>query len=177
MFRTHIEQEYDIFAYSDGACQNNEGYAGLAGSGVAFFARKHGKPDKFLFGAYLSLGICNSTFAEYFGVILAQTLLVISSEVGKPHFRTDFESIVKILHGEMNGKNSVFMIMEQIIRDLFKYFDEALIEHVRRNDNKVADALSKQAVKCNSGQEANKFNLVFIPPQIDVEFKPKSCKR
>ena len=79
----------DIVAYSDGASFNNPG---PAGSGVAFFEKK-GMKETYICGAYMSLGTVSNNYAEYFGLILAQTLLSIS-DVKNPSFKTDSNILV-----------------------------------------------------------------------------------
>ena len=55
-------------AYSDGSSKPNPGSSGC---GVAFFSSDEWNQEEFLCGAYLALGIANSKYAEYFGIVIA----------------------------------------------------------------------------------------------------------
>ena len=77
--------------------------------------------ETYICGAYMSLGTVSNNYAEYFGLILAQTLLSIS-DVKNPSFKTDSNILVTQVHSKKTfGTNFALFEMKKIIVDMFKH--------------------------------------------------------
>jgi ribonuclease HI len=149
----------DIVAYSDGASFKNPG---PAGSGVAFF-EKNGAKETYLCGAFHSLGKASNNYAEYFGLILAQTLLLISG-VKNPSFKTDSNILVHQVHAnKTSGNNLTLFAFKEIIVKLFKHLGPIQLSHVYRDFNEEADALSKKAAEASINKKSTSFAIRFFP--------------
>jgi ribonuclease HI len=152
-------------SYSDGSCLNNPG---PSGAGCAFFAVKQVQmevgsdseaddevqidmsEEKFLFGAQMHLDYCTNNYAEYLGLILSQVILSMA-RVPQVIFRADSQLLVNQVKGNSAVKNIRFVSMMPIVHDLIKHFKQVQIEYINRNENKVADALAKDAASRNVG--------------------------
>ena len=108
-------KDKDIVAYSDGFSFD---FPAAAGSGVAFYEKK-GNKELYLCGAYMSLGKVSNNYAEYFGLILAQTLLSIFG-VNNPSFKTDSMILVtQFKANKISGTNFALFEMIKIMREMF----------------------------------------------------------
>jgi ribonuclease HI len=105
----------DVVVYSDGVSFNN---SRNAGSGVAFF-EKNGAKETYLCGAYQSLMKASNNYAEYYALILAQALCLISG-VKNPSFKTDSQILANQVHANnSSGKNHILFALKEIIIKLF----------------------------------------------------------
>lgn len=130
-----------IVIYTDGGARGNPG---PAGAGAAIY--KDGKE-----AAYVSryLGKRTNNWAEYEALILALEAAV--EKLGSPLrgalVRMDSELIVKQMKGEYRVKNSELKKQHERVRALIAAsFPGIRFEHVRREQNKRADALANEAM-------------------------------
>ena len=132
-------QEPVLHIYTDGASRNNPGESGI---GVVI------KNDQNEIVATLSeyLGIGSNNRAEYMGLIRALEL----SKNFSPkeiHCYLDSQLVVRQMTGEYKVRDSQLMPLFLRARQLFEAFKIASIQHIPREENVEADALSKQAVQ------------------------------
>lgn len=132
----------DIAIYTDGGARGNPG---PAGSGAVIY--KDGVEI-----AHVSqyLGVQTNNFAEYEALILAleATHKVLGSPVTDPVVvKMDSELIVKQMKGEYKVKNPVLKEKHERVRLLImEAFPNIKFQHVRREENKVADQYANDAM-------------------------------
>jgi len=119
--------------YTDGGARGNPGHAAAGGVIVG--------PD----GAILAevtdyLGVTTNNVAEYKALILTLTRAL---ELGctKIAVKCDSELVVRQLNGEYRVKDEKMKPLHQAVQRLLTRFDEHPVEHVRREQNKLADKL------------------------------------
>jgi ribonuclease HI len=123
-----------ILAYIDGGARRNPGPAGYGvhiedGNGNVL-AELHG-----------ALGIATNNVAEYNG-LLAALHWAIEHGHREVHIRADSELLVKQMRGEYKVKHPGLQPLFVKARMLVMQLDRVKFEHVRREFNKKADALS-----------------------------------
>jgi ribonuclease HI len=123
-----------ILAYIDGGARRNPGPAGYGvhiedGNG-SILAELHG-----------ALGIATNNVAEYNG-LLAALQWAIDHGHREVHIRADSELLVKQMRGEYKVKHPGLQPLFVRARMLVMQLDKVKFEHVRREFNKRADALS-----------------------------------
>ena len=123
-----------IYAWIDGGARGNPGPAGygahIEDAGGEILAELHG-----------GLGIATNNVAEYNG-LLAALRWAIDHGHRALHVRADSELLVKQMLGEYKIKNEGLKPLAARARLLMMELDRVTFEHVRREFNKKADALS-----------------------------------
>ncbi len=123
-----------INVWIDGGARGNPGPAGygahIEDSDGNVLAELHG-----------GLGIATNNVAEYNGLLAALTWAVDHGH-REVHVRADSELLVKQMRGEYKIKNDGLKPLAARARLLITELDRVVFEHVRREHNKKADALS-----------------------------------
>jgi ribonuclease HI len=127
-----------LIAYADGGSRGNPGKAACA----ALICDVDGA--ELLRRAKL-IGKATNNVAEYQGVLLA---LELCRELGATDvtLRLDSELVVRQLEGRYRVKHAALAPLYENARELTKHFKSLDVEHVPRNQNKVADALVNAAL-------------------------------
>ena len=131
--------------FTDGACSGNPGPAGI---GVVI--KRDGKIvreiSKFI-------GQATNNIAEYTALIYAlQEALILKAD--DVVVKADSELLCRQLNGAYKVKHANIRPLFEQIKHLATGFKRFRIEHVRREQNKEADKLSRQAIKKhNAGQD------------------------
>ena len=143
--------------FTDGACSGNPGPAG-----IGFVVRKDGKILKEF---SQPIGDATNNIAEYTALIYAlqEALILRADEV---HVKSDSELMCRQVQGIYQVKNSNIKPLFDQVQHLIRGFRSFHIDHVRRQDNKDADALSKKAIK--------KQAKVFASEEFAGEESPSS---
>jgi len=127
----------ELDLHIDGASRGNPGEAGFgvhATAGDATVAELYGY-----------LGRASNNVAEYRALIGA---LEYALSVGSRRVRvfSDSELVVKQVNGVYRVKHPDMIPLHRQARELLARFDEARVSHVRREQNREADALANRAV-------------------------------
>lgn len=143
--------------YTDGACSGNPGPAG-----IGFVIRENGEViHEFSQG----IGEATNNIAEYTALIYAlQQALVLRAD--SVHVKSDSELVCRQLQGLYKVKNANIKPLFDQVKHLAGGFRSFKIDHVFRQNNTEADALSKQAIK--------KQAKVFAPADKAGEESPSS---
>jgi len=133
-----------ITAYTDGGARGNPGPAGY---GVHILDAA-GQTLAELVGP---LGHATNNVAEYSGLIAA---LQWACEHGHTRLRVrmDSELVIKQMRGEYKVKHAGLQALHAEARRLLAQLERVTFEHVRREQNKVADGLSNQAMDIAEGK-------------------------
>ena len=123
-----------ILAYIDGGARRNPGPAGYG-------AHIEDGAGNVLAELYGGLGIATNNVAEYNG-LLAALQWAIDQGHRQVHIRADSELLVKQMRGEYKVKHPGLQPLFVRARMLVMQLDSVEFEHVRREFNKKADALS-----------------------------------
>jgi ribonuclease HI len=123
--------------WTDGASSGNPGQAGIGG-----VVEYQGKTHEFS----RSIGITTNNVAEYSALIEA---LKIAKKLGarEVEVRMDSELVVKQINGLYKVKHENMVPLFEKTMGLLKGFNKFSVAHVRREENKRADKLSKEAIK------------------------------
>lgn len=140
--------------YTDGACSGNPGPAG-----IGFVIRQDGKILK-EFSQYI--GNATNNIAEYTALIYAlQAALMLGAD--SVCVRSDSELMCRQIQGAYQVRNDHIKPLFDQLQHLIGGFRSFKIEHVLRQYNKEADALSKKAIQkqarvfasaANAGEES-----------------------
>jgi len=128
-----------LVIFTDGGARGNPG---PAGAGVAMF-EETGKSVVATYKKYL--GETTNNVAEYSAVILALEEAK-KLEAEELVFFLDSELVVKQLNGEYKVKNQELGKLFIKIHNLRQQFKKITFQHVRREQNKLADKLVNQAI-------------------------------
>jgi probable phosphoglycerate mutase len=139
-----------ILAYIDGGARRNPGPAGYG----AHIEDGHGNVLAELHGG---IGIATNNVAEYNG-LLAALQWAIDHGHQEVHIRADSELLVKQMRGEYKVKHPGLQPLFTRARLLVMQLNRVKFEHVRRELNTKADALS------NLGMDAAEAQLQQTPP-------------
>nr|WP_255665293.1 ribonuclease HI family protein [Luteitalea sp. TBR-22] len=133
-----------ITAYTDGGARGNPGPAGYG----VHILDEAGATLAELVGP---LGHATNNVAEYSGLIAALTWAV---EHGHDQVRVkmDSELVIKQMRGEYKVKHAQMQVLHAEARALIGRLGRVTFEHVRREQNKVADALSNRAMDMVEGK-------------------------
>ncbi len=132
----NLEKEMKVF--TDGASRGNPGPAAV---GVVFYDMK-GE----CIGEYKeALGSQTNNYAEYMAVIRALEICKEKS-VEKLDFYCDSQLLVKQMLGEYKVKSPQIIPLFERAKELTSYFKKVGYHHVRREQNKEADALANRAL-------------------------------
>jgi ribonuclease HI len=135
-----------ITAYTDGGARGNPGPAGY---GVHILDAE-GNTLAELVGP---LGHATNNVAEYSGLIAALQWAVEHGQA-QVRIRMDSELVIKQMRGEYKVKHAGLQPLHAEARRLVGSLARVTFEHVRREQNKVADALSNQAMDQSEGKPA-----------------------
>ena len=126
----------DIF--TDGACSGNPGPAGI---GVVI--REN---EKIIKEISMFIGNATNNVAEYTALIygLQEALKLKADSV---MVKSDSELLCRQIQGIYQVKNAGIQVLFNQVSHLIEGFKSFNIAHVRREENKEADALSKKAIK------------------------------
>jgi ribonuclease HI len=127
-----------VIIYTDGASRGNPGPASL---GIHVIT----STDKEVARISEPLGIQTNNFAEYTAVLRA---LELAKENGAKeiHLRSDSELMIRQMTGIYKVKSPVIKPLFDACKDLLKHFNSVKFEHVRREQNTVADELANHAL-------------------------------
>lgn len=134
-----------ITAYTDGGARGNPGPAGF---GVHIL-----DPDGTTLAELVGpIGHATNNVAEYSGLIAA---LQWACEHGHSQVRVrmDSELVIKQMRGEYKVKHAALQVLHADAKRLMARLGRVTFEHVRREQNKVADGLSNQAMDIVEGKE------------------------
>jgi ribonuclease HI len=127
-----------LHLYVDGASRGNPGFAG---AGV-IVKDEQGKAIK-RFKKYL--GVATNNVAEYQALILALKG-VAGMGYGRVKIFSDSELLVKQINGEYSVKSKGLMPLYTKACSLLSGFDEYVIIHIGRDDNRDADRVANMAI-------------------------------
>ena len=127
-----------IKLYTDGAARGNPGPAGAG----AFLSDENGNSLK---ESFKYLGETTNNQAEYRALKLGleESVKLAPEEI---NIFADSELMVKQLNGEYKVKNKAIKVVYLEIVKLLQNFPKYTISHIRREYNKVADALANRAI-------------------------------
>lgn len=123
--------------YSDGASRGNPG---LSGAG-AFLTSETGEEVELT----QFLGIKTNNQAEYEALLLGLTDLV-KRNATDVEIRADSEFMIKQLKGEYKVKHENIIPLYKKAKELISNFKTTRFTHVPREQNKIADRLSNEAI-------------------------------
>lgn len=135
-----------ITAYTDGGARGNPGPAGYG----VHILDADGNTLAELVGP---LGSATNNVAEYSGLIAALQWAVDQGH-RRLRVRMDSELVIKQMRGEYKVKHAVMQVLHADAARLVASLDQVTLEHVRREQNKVADKLSNQAMDIVEGKPA-----------------------
>ncbi len=134
--------ERNITVYVDGACSGNPGDAGC---GAYFVIREESAAEKEqFFSAYI--GKATNNIAEYTALYLALEALRAIPNATIEVF-TDSELMAKQLAGEYKVKNERIIPIFRKIKALLGKLNVDKIEHIPRENNRIADRLARRAIE------------------------------
>ena len=130
-----------MLIYVDGGARGNPGPAA-----VGFVVFDDTKKELHRYGR--SIGEHTNNYAEYTALIEALAYLRsknINAEAKGPHnpitIYSDSELVVRQLNGEYKVKDDNLILLYSKARDLMDRIKAVRIRHIRRNKNKIADAI------------------------------------
>jgi probable phosphoglycerate mutase len=146
-----------ITAYTDGGARGNPGPAGYG----VHIVDTAGETLAELVGP---LGHATNNVAEYSGLIAA---LQWACEHGHARLRVrmDSELVIKQMRGEYKVKHAVLQALHADATRLLAKLERVTFEHVRREQNKVADGLSNQAMDIVEGKPPVALPAPAAPPE------------
>ncbi|AMY12617.1 14.7 kDa ribonuclease H-like protein [Luteitalea pratensis] len=133
-----------ITAYTDGGARGNPGPAGY---GVHILDGD----DNTLAELVGPLGHATNNVAEYSGLIAALQWAVDHGH-RRVRVRMDSELVIKQMRGEYKVKHATMQELHADAKRLIAKLERVTFEHVRREQNKVADGLSNQAMDIVEGK-------------------------
>ena len=133
-----------ITAYTDGGARGNPGPAGYG----VHILDADGNTLAELVGP---LGHATNNVAEYSGLIAALQWAVDHGH-RRVRVRMDSELVIKQMRGEYKVKHATMQELHADAKRLIAKLDQVTFEHVRREQNKVADGLSNQAMDIVEGK-------------------------
>ena len=155
-----------ITAYTDGGARGNPGPAGY---GVHILDGE-GQTLAELVGP---LGQATNNVAEYSGLIAA---LKWALEHGQRdvRIRMDSELVIKQMRGEYKVKHAAMQVLHAEATRLAAQLGRVTLEHVRREQNKVADRLSNQAMDIVEGKPPAPVVPKPEPIPVDAPLAPRT---
>ncbi len=112
------------------------------------------------------LGHATNNVAEYSGLIAALQWAVDHGH-DRVRVRMDSELVIKQMRGEYKVKHATMQVLHADAKRLVAKLDRVTLEHVRREQNKVADGLSNQAMDIVEGKPT------APPPPEPAELAPR----
>lgn len=155
-----------ITAYTDGGARGNPGPAGY---GVHILDADGTTLDE-LVGP---LGHATNNVAEYSGLIAALQWAI---EHGhrRVRIRMDSELVIKQMRGVYKVKHATMQVLHAEATRLVAQLDHVTLEHVRREQNKVADALSNKAMDIAEGKPVAAEPAAAPPPADEGPLAPRT---
>jgi probable phosphoglycerate mutase len=152
-----------ITAYTDGGARGNPGPAGYG----VHILDANGNTLAELVGP---IGHATNNVAEYSGLIAALQWAV---DHGHDDVRVhmDSELVIKQMRGEYKVKHATMQVLHADARRLIGKLGRVTLEHVRREQNKVADGLSNQAMDIVEGKP---IAPATPPPPAPAELAPRA---
>ena len=133
-----------ITAYTDGGARGNPGPAGYG----VHILDTDGNTLAELVGP---LGRATNNVAEYSGLIAALQWALDHGH-RRVRVRMDSELVIKQMRGEYKVRHATMQQLHADAKRLIAQLDRVTFEHVRREQNKVADGLSNQAMDIVEGK-------------------------
>lgn len=124
--------------FSDGASRGNPGPAGAGAVVLRTDGEVVARCGKFL-------GVRTNNFAEYTGVIIGlETALRLGAD--EVELCSDSELLVRQLQGRYKVKHESLKPLHGKVKELLGRFAKVSVQHVPRNQNKLADEMSNRAI-------------------------------
>lgn len=133
----------ELIIHTDGASRGNPGKGGI---GVAIFNKDYHIIEE----VCEFIGETTNNVAEYKAMILAAQK-AIACHARKVIFKTDSELLVRQLNGVYRVKSSNILSLYQELLKLLQEIPVWEIQHVRREENVIADALANQGIDSSMG--------------------------
>src|SRR6185503_7532116 len=151
-----------LVAHIDGGARGNPGPAGY---GVSI-EDGEGRPVADLYGY---LGVATNNTAEYAALL---ALLEYAVAAGAPSLRilSDSELLVRQIKGEYRVKHPSLQVLHGAARRLMSGLPSVVVEHVRREQNRAADALANRAMDLRESSGPLPEVLRDLPP---LQFQPR----
>lgn len=131
------ESPYHV-AYSDGASRGNPGPAAIG-------AVIHDPEGREVYRLGRRLGTATNNEAEYRAAIAAlEAALALGAR--RVELRMDSELVVRQMSGRYRVRNPRLARLHARMLALRQRFDEVVVRHVPRTENRLADALANQAL-------------------------------
>lgn len=128
----------ELIIHTDGASRGNPGKAGI---GVAIFDKEYHLVEE----VSRFIGKATNNVAEYKAMILAaQKAIVYNAK--EVTFKTDSELLVRQVNGVYRVKSSNILFLYNELKALLEKIPAWKIQHVRREENVLADALANQGI-------------------------------
>lgn len=144
-----------ITAYTDGGARGNPGPAGYG----VHIVDSEGATLAELVGP---LGRATNNVAEYSGLIAALQW-ALDHQHGHLHVRMDSELVIRQMRGEYKVKHAGLQALHARARSLMSRLERVTFEHVRREQNTVADRLSNAAMDLVEGKVPSEARDVARP--------------
>ena len=133
-----------LTAYTDGGARGNPGPAGYG----VHILDADGNTLAELVGP---IGHATNNVAEYSGLIAALRWAVDHGH-RRLRVRMDSELVIKQMRGEYKVKHAAMQVLHADAKRLIAKLDHVTLEHVRREQNKVADGLSNRVMDIVEGK-------------------------
>lgn len=127
-----------IVVYTDGASRGNPGPASI---GIHFLDKELKELDR----VSEPLGIQTNNFAEYTAVLRALEIAN-KNQVSEILIRSDSELMIRQMNGIYKVKSDSIKPLFEACKKLIPKFKQVIFEHVRREQNKIADELANHAL-------------------------------
>lgn len=119
----------------------SRGNPGICGSGFVIY---EGDTPKWEGCKKVSENNTNN-YAEYMGIILGMAFSI-EKDIKKIHIKGDSLLVVNQLLGKWNVNSKNLKPLYEQAKNLMKLFDMITINHVKREQNKIADSLANKAM-------------------------------
>lgn len=129
---------HELIIHTDGASRGNPGKAGI---GVAIFDKEY----HLIEDACSFIGEATNNVAEYQAMILAARKSI-AYHAKKVIFKTDSELLVRQLNGEYRVKSPNILPLYTDLMQLLGKIPVWKIQHVRREENVIADTLANRGI-------------------------------
>lgn len=140
----------------DGGARGNPG---PAGAGVVI---EDAEDNSVIFQGGFFLGKATNNVAEYQALLKA---LVLADKLGADtaEIKSDSELLVRQMNGEYRVRNTGLKPLFEQARKMAERFKKCTFQHVRRDENKTADKLVKQAINLKKNvEDAEEIDLEAV---------------
>lgn len=151
-----------LVAHIDGGARGNPGPAGY---GVSI-EDGQGRPVADLYGY---LGIATNNTAEY-AALLALLEYAVAAGAKSLRILSDSELLVRQIRGEYRVRHPNLLVLHGAARRLMTGLPSVVVEHVRREQNRAADALANRAMDLRESSGPLPEVLRDLPP---LAFQPR----